>query len=71
MLYTHAHKAASIFDSKNDILVMPEMPPGLVLEDDVLHNVRKVWESIQGEDTGNCFLQFKEKNEDSQQGEEI
>ena len=40
---------------------MPDVPPGPVLEDDVLRNVRETWERIIGNDVGKGFLNFEDR----------
>ncbi len=43
----------------NRILQLPDLPPGLVLEDDLLRTVRDAWEKITGGDGE--FMQFAER----------
>lgn len=43
----------------NRILQLPDLPPGLVLEDDLLRTVRDAWEKITGGDGD--FMQFAER----------
>ena len=56
--------------SSNDkIITIPDIPPGFILEDDVLRDVRTVWERIVGEEKGDGFMNFADR-EDVDEGEE-
>ena len=61
MQYNHALPLTSSTASQGSTLDIPAIPPGLVLEDDVLRSVRRAWEDIVGEDTGDGFMNFKER----------
>ncbi len=44
---------------------MPDVPPGPVLEDEVLRNVRATWERIVGDDdVGKGFMTFEDRAAD-------
>ena len=47
---------------------MSDVPPGLVLDDEVLRNTRATWERIVGEDIGRGFMAFEDRQ--MGQGEE-
>lgn len=40
---------------------MADIPPDLVLEDDVLRVVRETWERIVGDDAINGFMTFQDR----------
>ena len=42
---------------------MSDVPPGPVLEDEVLRNVRATWERIVGDDIGQGFMKFEDRQE--------
>ena len=62
-----AHPASS--HSHSQILQLPDIPPGLALEDDLLRSVRTAWEHITGE-SGGMFMQFAEREGMGNEGEE-
>ncbi len=43
------------------IICMADIPPDLVLEDDVLRVVRETWERIVGDDAINGFMTFQDR----------
>ena len=45
--------------SNPHVLKLPDLSPGLVLEDDMLKHVRAAWQRIMGEDEG--FMVFEER----------
>ena len=51
------------------IIQMSDIPPGLVLEDDVLRSVREAWERIVGDDVGMAFMNFEDR--EAVEGEEV
>lgn len=53
----------------NRILQLPDLPPGLVLEDDLLRTVRDAWEKITGGDGE--FMQFPEREELGDEDEDV
>ena len=47
------------------VIQMPDVPPGPVLEDEVLRNVRATWERIVGDDdVGKGFMTFEDRAAD-------
>lgn len=52
------------------VIHMADVPPGPVLEDEVLRNVRATWERIVGDDTGQGFMKFEDRQEGEGEGEE-
>ena len=61
--YTQALPSPPLKSSDDGILTIPEISPGLVLEDDVLDNVHKAWENIVGNAKGDDFMTFKEREQ--------
>ncbi len=51
------------------VLQLPDLPPGLVLEDRLLRNVRATWEKIIG-GNGEGFMQFGEREGSGNDGDE-
>ena len=45
----------------NHVVCLNEVPPDLVLEDDVLRNVRETWERIVVDDTKEGFMTFQDR----------
>lgn len=43
------------------IIQIPDQNPGLALEDSMLKNVRETWEKIVGEDIGEGFMVFEDR----------
>ncbi|KAL9128149.1 MAG: hypothetical protein Q9217_003123 [Psora testacea] len=56
-------------NSKPEILKISEVTSSFVLEDDLLRNVRTAWECVVGEEKGDGFMTFADR-EDVGQGEE-
>ena len=54
--------------SNPHVLKLPDLYPGLVLEDDVLKHVRAAWRGIMGEDEG--FMVFGERQGMDDEGAE-
>lgn len=54
--------------SNPHVLKLPDVDPGLVLEDDVLKHVRAAWRKIMGEDEG--FMIFGEREGMADEGAE-
>lgn len=54
------------------VIPMSDVPPGPVLEDEVLRNVRAAWERIVGDDddVGRGFMIFEDRQEAGDDGEE-
>ena len=62
MHYQQAVPRQPAAGSTNDHTVhMPGLPPDLVLEDDVLKDVRAAWDRIVGEDMGRGFITFEDR----------
>lgn len=64
MQYEHkptSQAPASIPRSKY-IVNLPTLEPSLVLEDDVLRQVRAAWEKIAGGDGGRGFMMFEDRD---------
>ena len=60
--YQHDAQNHAISEQTDDhIICMDDIPPELVLEDDVLGNVREIWERIVGDEAEDGFMIFKDR----------
>lgn len=47
--------------SSSQIILLPDLSPNLVVEDSLLDNVKDVWEKIVGEEKGDGFMVFEDR----------
>ena len=45
----------------NQIITTPDVPLSFVLEDDILRDIRDIWENIMIEDPGSGFMTFEDR----------
>ena len=61
MQYAHRSPNAIPNPPRNHILTTPDVPPSLVLEDDLLRDIRGIWETIVGDDERSGFMTFEDR----------
>lgn len=59
--YTQAFDTVSHHSSTTGILSLPDVSSSLALEDDVLQSVEHVWRKIVGDEYGDSFMTFEER----------
>lgn len=47
--------------SSSQIILLPDLSPNLAVEDSLLDNVKKAWEKIVGEEKGDGFMVFEDR----------
>ena len=63
MQYTQAFEPKSYHSPIDGVIHLPDLPPSLALEDDVLQSVKEVWKEIVGEEIEEGFMVFKERED--------
>lgn len=54
-------KAEKTLGSSSQIILLPDLSPNLVVEDSLLDNVKDAWEKIVGEEKGDGFMIFEDR----------
>ena len=61
MQYQQCHPPSATSKSLDTVFLCQDVPPTLVLEDDVLRDVRSIWENITEKDTESAYMTFGDR----------
>ena len=61
MQYSQQMHYMSGVHSDSGVITLPDISPKLSLDDHVLNDVRSAWEQIVGDDKGDGFMKFEER----------
>ena len=54
------------FTHDGQVIIIPESPPGIALEDNILDTVRDIWQDIVGSEVEpQAFLQFEDREQNT------